>query len=126
MIVDMPSAVALVVLLGHLFSTLFLLGAAAFTASRVASQRRQLGSRAFISAFAGCFLLQGFSLLPQHDLPMSLGLAAAALTGGGYLAALLSLGWLGRSFSILPAARRPGTDGPHALGPHPLHLAEQF
>jgi protein-S-isoprenylcysteine O-methyltransferase Ste14 len=121
-----PSALALAALLGHLFSTLFLLGAAACTTLRFAPRRRTLGWRATSSALAGSFLLQGFSVLPQHDLPMALGLAAAALTGGGYLAALVSLCWLGRSFSILPAARRLVTGGPYAVVRHPLYLAEEL
>lgn len=48
------------------------------------------------------------------------------LVGVGHLVAAIVLGFLGRSFSIFPEARKLVTHGPYAVVRHPLYAAELF
>lgn len=48
------------------------------------------------------------------------------LVGVGHLVAAIVLGFLGRSFSILPEARKLVTHGPYRVVRHPLYAAELF
>lgn len=54
----------------------------------------------------------------------ALAVAGFVLVGIGHLAAVFVLAYLGRSFSILPEARRLVTHGPYARVRHPLYLVE--
>jgi len=73
---------------------------------------------------AGTFLGVGILQLPVAPLSLSLQIVAAALIGIGSLGSLLVLWWLGKSFSILPEARRLVTAGPYAFARHPLYSVE--
>ena len=119
-------AVALIGMIGRGLSTLFLMTAAALTVLSLVPRRETRGWRSTLSALGGSFLLIGFVLLPPCPLPAWLELVAAALIAVGNLAATLALFRLGRSFSILPAARRLIDDGPYAVVRHPLYLAEEL
>ena len=57
---------------------------------------------------------------------LSLGtqIVAALLVGLGSLGSFLVLWRLGKSFSIMPEARRLVTGGPYALARHPLYTVE--
>jgi protein-S-isoprenylcysteine O-methyltransferase Ste14 len=68
-------------------------------------------------ALVGGNLLIALLALPRVPLPP----AKAAV--GGTLAEILILFWLGRSFSLLPEARRLVTNGPYRRIRHPLYLA---
>jgi len=72
----------------------------------------------------GTFLGVGILQLPVAPLSLSLQIVAAALIGIGSLGSLLVLWWLGKSFSILPEARRLVTAGPYAFARHPLYSVE--
>lgn len=111
--------------LAHMMATLFLIAAACCTVLQLSARRNVTGVRATIAALGGSFLLVGFAFLTQRELPAALGLLAAGLIAIGYLAATIALLWLGRSFSIMPSARRLRTDGPFAFVRHPLYLAEE-
>lgn len=52
--------------------------------------------------------------------------AGFVLVGVGHLVAVVVLGFLGRSFSILPEARKLVTHGPYHVVRHPLYAAELF
>jgi len=77
-----------------------------------------------IAAFAGTFLGVGILQLPVAPLSMPVQIAAALLVGTGSVLAAIVLSRLGKSFSIMPEARRLVTDGPYALVRHPLYAVE--
>jgi protein-S-isoprenylcysteine O-methyltransferase Ste14 len=58
-------------------------------------------------------------------LSLSLDIVATVLTAGGTIASIIVLLWLGRSFSILPEARKLVTSGPYRHIRHPLYLVEE-
>jgi protein-S-isoprenylcysteine O-methyltransferase Ste14 len=74
-------------------------------------------------AIVGSTLLLALARLPAASLSPPLIAVSAALAGGGTLAELVILGWLGRSFSLLPEARGLVTGGPYRRIRHPLYLA---
>jgi protein-S-isoprenylcysteine O-methyltransferase Ste14 len=72
----------------------------------------------------GTFLSVGLLQLPVAPLGLGLQVLAAALIGVGSLLSFLVAYRLGKSFSILPEARRLVTDGPYACTRHPLYAVE--
>jgi protein-S-isoprenylcysteine O-methyltransferase Ste14 len=77
-----------------------------------------------IAAFAGTFLGVAILQLPVAPLSAPVQVAAALLVGTGSVLAAIVLSRLGKSFSIMPEARRLVTDGPYALVRHPLYAVE--
>jgi protein-S-isoprenylcysteine O-methyltransferase Ste14 len=78
--------------------------------------------RAF--AIAGTFL--GVGIIYLKPVPLSLGWqsVAAALVFLGGFSSIVVLANLGKSYSIMPEARRLVTGGPYAFARHPLYAAE--
>jgi protein-S-isoprenylcysteine O-methyltransferase Ste14 len=78
--------------------------------------------RAF--AIAGTFL--GVGIIYLKPVPLSLGWqsVAAALVFLGGFSSIVVLANLGKSYSIMPEARRLVTSGPYAFARHPLYAAE--
>lgn len=89
---------------------------------RPVAKSQGLLPRAFgvIGTFAGVGILQ----LPVAHLSLPVQIFAAVLIGLGSLGSLLVLSQLGKSFSILPEARKLVTGGPYALVRHPLYTVE--
>lgn len=77
-----------------------------------------------VFGFAGTFLGVGILQLPVAPLTLSLQILAALLIGLGSLGSLLVLWNLGKSFSIMPEARRLVTAGPYGWVRHPLYTME--
>lgn len=74
--------------------------------------------------FLGTFMGVGILQLPVAHLNLAMQIFAAVLIGLGSLGSLLVLLRLGKSFSIMPEARKLVTGGPYALVRHPLYSVE--
>jgi len=77
---------------------------------------------AVLGTFAGVGILQ----LPVAQLSLPMQILAAALIGVGSLSSFLVLWRLGKSFSIMPEARKLVTGGPYAHVRHPLYAVEMI
>jgi hypothetical protein len=102
---------------------LFFVLAAWLVAIRMRPVVKAPGLQPRLSAVAGSFLLLSVVLFPRQDLSIALNLLSAGLLLLGHALAVLALGRLGRSFSIMAEARRLV---PYALVRHPLYLAEEI
>ena len=76
----------------------------------------------FVGTFVGVSILQ----LPVAHLDLPMQMLAAVLIGLGSLGSLLVLWRLGKSFSIMPEARKLVTSGPYAYARHPLYTVEML
>lgn len=79
-----------------------------------------------LCGFLGTFLGVGILHLPVADLTLGWQTAAAVLVGLGSLGSAIVLATLGKSFSIMPEARKLVTGGPYALARHPLYAVEML
>lgn len=77
-------------------------------------------------AFVGTFLGVGILQLPVAALGLGMQVVAALLIGLGSLGSFLVLWRLGKSFSIMPEARKLVTAGPYAWARHPLYAVEMI
>jgi protein-S-isoprenylcysteine O-methyltransferase Ste14 len=78
-----------------------------------------------VAAILGGFLIAGLLFLsPREDLSLPVEITASALVMIGNIFAVIVLTRLGRSFSIVPEARKLVTTGPYSIVRHPLYLAE--
>lgn len=75
-----------------------------------------------IGTFMGVSILQ----LPVAALSLPVQILAAVLIGIGSLGSVLVLWRLGKSFSIMPEARKLVTSGPYAWARHPLYAVEMI
>ena len=107
-----------------LFSILFCLLSVYLLVIRDKPVLRSQGILPRLAALAGTFLGVGMLRLPVADLPLALQALAFFLTGFGSAASMLVLWRLGKSFSIMPEARKLVTSGPYAYARHPLYAAE--
>ncbi|HYB11386.1 MAG TPA: isoprenylcysteine carboxylmethyltransferase family protein [Alphaproteobacteria bacterium] len=92
---------------------------------RLRPLRKSHGVWPRVSALVGGFLNFSLLLLPRiADLPIAAKLFSSALVISGNALAVAILFQLGRSFSIMPEARRLVTSGAYGIVRHPLYLAE--
>jgi protein-S-isoprenylcysteine O-methyltransferase Ste14 len=77
-------------------------------------------------AVAGTFLGVGINYLKPVQLSVGWTSLAFLLILTGSIGSVIAIGNLGKSFSIMPEARRLVTSGPYALARHPLYAAEMF
>jgi protein-S-isoprenylcysteine O-methyltransferase Ste14 len=85
---------------------------------------RGLSPRAF--AVAGTFLGVGIVHLNPAQLSSFWRTLALALLLVGTVGMLIAIAKLGKSFSIMPEARKLVTSGPYALARHPLYVMDLF
>ncbi len=76
--------------------------------------------------FVGTFLGVGILQLPLARLTMPVQIVAALLVGAGSVGSFVVLWRLGKSFSIMPEARKLVTTGPYAVVRHPLYGVEMI
>jgi protein-S-isoprenylcysteine O-methyltransferase Ste14 len=79
-----------------------------------------------LSALFGTFLASALVFFPRCDLPLAAEITSILLIVAGNAVATVALLQLGRSFSIMPEARRLVTSGVYGLMRHPLYLAEEL
>ena len=77
-----------------------------------------------IAAIVGLVAPLAFLFLPRASPDAFRTDISSAVMLAGTLAAIATVPWLGRSFSILPQARALVTKGPYRYVRHPLYLAE--
>lgn len=77
-------------------------------------------------AVAGTFLGVGINHLKPVALNVGWASLAFALILAGGIGSVIAISNLGKSFSIMPEARRLVTSGPYAFARHPLYAAEMF
>jgi protein-S-isoprenylcysteine O-methyltransferase Ste14 len=66
------------------------------------------------------------AVLPRAEPPPIALAISSALIVVGMSASFIVLRWLGKSFSIMPEARRLVTQGPYAVVRHPLYICEEI
>jgi protein-S-isoprenylcysteine O-methyltransferase Ste14 len=78
-----------------------------------------------LMAFVGTYMPWSLSFLGRSPHPMVLDLLSAVCLTCGTLMMVITIYHLGRSFSLVPQARRLVQDGPYRWVKHPLYLAEE-
>jgi protein-S-isoprenylcysteine O-methyltransferase Ste14 len=96
------------------------------TLTRLRPIRKATGIEPRLSALLGTFLLLSLVFLPRADLPPIALVISSGLIVVGMSTSFMVLSWLGKSFSIMPEARRLVTRGPYGLVRHPLYLCEEI
>jgi protein-S-isoprenylcysteine O-methyltransferase Ste14 len=105
-------------------TVLFLSLAIVFLVIRRPPIRKARGALPRIAAFVSCLLPFSLFVLAPAKITAAASFLSSALVFFGTMAAIISIFWLGRSFSIFPQARGLVVDGPYRLIRHPLYFAE--
>jgi len=118
---DLRYAVALV---ARITSILFIGLVLVLLVVRRTPKAKAKGLMPRLSAFFGTYLMVGVVWLEPQPAGLLISSISLALTFGGVCFSIFALAHLGRSFSLMPEARRLVTDGPYAMIRHPLYLGE--
>jgi len=108
----------------HVATMLFLALIAVMTLARRRPVRKSEGWLPRMAALAGLLMLYGLLLFPRVAPDAAWDAAALALLVAGHFLCAVTLAQLGRSFSVMPEARKLVTAGLYSKIRHPLYLAE--
>ena len=97
-----------------------------FILQRPAPIARAKGILPSITALVGTYLPWSFMLLAVDRGPRSPNPLSLAFLVTGAAGAVVIISYLGKSFSIVPQARRLVREGPYSVVRHPLYLAEEL
>jgi protein-S-isoprenylcysteine O-methyltransferase Ste14 len=104
----------------------FLLVQAWLMLARRSPVARAAGLSPVVISLLGTYGVWVIAFLPQATASPAIELLSAAITLLGSLMIILTIAFLGRSFSIAPQARTLITSGPYRIVRHPLYLAEEI
>jgi protein-S-isoprenylcysteine O-methyltransferase Ste14 len=111
--------------IGSQFATIIFLGLViVFLMVRRPAVRKAPGLAPRLAALAGCLLPSLVALLPRVNASPSTAALTSAMALLGTIVAIISVFFLGRSFSVFPQARGLVTDGPYRIVRHPIYVAE--
>ena len=96
------------------------------TLTRLNPKQTAAGWEPRVSALLGSFLSFSLVALPPAEFGPAWRAAGVVLIAVGSALSIYVLARLGRSFSIVPQARRLVTTGPYAMVRHPLYLCEEI
>jgi protein-S-isoprenylcysteine O-methyltransferase Ste14 len=108
----------------HVATMLFLALIAAMTLARRRPLRKSKGWLPRIGALAGLTMLYALLLFPRAAPDAAWDSASLMLLIAGNFLCAVTLSQLGRSFSVMPEARRLVTAGLYSKIRHPLYLSE--
>lgn len=105
-------------------SLAFLCLVIAMTLVRLPAKTVAGGWESRVSALIGTYLLLTLMVLPTTEVGVEWRLVATCLLCLGTALSAYCLYWLGRSFSIMAAARKLVVAGPYAVVRHPIYACE--
>ena len=121
----LPAAIRAVNLAMRLSTIAFCVLLVAMVVLRLRPTAQARGLEPRISALLGTLLISAIILFPRREWPLGAEIASILLVAAGNALAVVALMQLGRSFSVMPEARRLVMSGPYRLVRHPLYLAEE-
>jgi protein-S-isoprenylcysteine O-methyltransferase Ste14 len=79
-----------------------------------------------VMAIAGTFFMSLVTFFPRANLTMMQTMIASLICLVGTIMSIFVLTYLGRSYSLMPEARRLVTSGPYGIIRHPLYVMEEL
>jgi protein-S-isoprenylcysteine O-methyltransferase Ste14 len=110
--------------MAHVATMLFLALIAVMTLARRRPLRKSEGWLPRLAALAGLLMLYSLLLFPRAAADAAWDAASLALLVAGHILCAVTMLHLGRSFSVMPEARRLVTAGLYSRVRHPLYMAE--